>query len=131
MRRRLIGGGFSVGGAVIALLFAFDLVCVSTEAGGAALLMAFSAAGGSPVAAAFSTIAAGGEITALFSSSSRGWAQQLELSARSNTLKLLIAMASLVVRSHQRAPLGVSARLKPQRQRRNVQPSIAATYTGR
>jgi hypothetical protein len=43
----------------------------------------------------------------------------LEFSARSNALKLLIAMASLVVLNHQMALLGVSARLKPQRQRRN------------
>jgi hypothetical protein len=67
VRRRLIGAGFSTGGAVIALLFAFDLVCVSNEAGGTALLMAFSAAGRSAVAAVISATA-GGEITAFFSS---------------------------------------------------------------
>jgi hypothetical protein len=120
VRRRLIGAGFSAGGAVIALLFAFDLVCVSTEAGGTALLIAFSAAGRSLASAAIFAIAAGGEITAFFSSSGRGCVQQLEFSARSNALKLLISMASLVVRSHQMALLGVSARLKPQQQRRKV-----------
>jgi len=122
----LAAGSFSACGAGIALSFAFDLFCVSNEASGTALLIAPSAAAGEDVSAAIS-VTAGAEITVFFSGSGRGCAQQLEFRARSKDLKLLIAMASLVVLNHQIAPLGVSARVKPHRHRRNVQPSSSTT----
>src|SRR6266852_5937682 len=113
-------------GADTALSFAFDFLCVSNEAGDGTVLIAPSAAEGLRVSASICAIA-DGEITASFTGSGRGCAQQLEFSARSKDLKLLISMASLVVLSHQIAPLGVRARLKPQRHRRKVQPSISTT----
>jgi hypothetical protein len=120
----LAGGGFSARGTATALSFAFELLCLSNEACGGALLITLAAAAGADVAAVISATASV-EITAFLRGSGRGCAQQLEFSARSKALKLLIAIASLVVLNHQTAPLGVSARLKPHRQRRKVQPSIS------
>ena len=96
----MTGGGFSACGAGIALSFAFDLLCVSNEATGSALLTTLSSAAGAEVSATIS-VTAGAEITVFFSGAGRGCAQQLEFSVRSKDLKLLIAMAPLVVLNHQ------------------------------
>jgi len=114
-------GGIGVG---TAWSFAFDLPDVSNEAGRGVVLVTLADTGAVGVSVAISATA-GGKITAFFRGSGRGCAQQLEFNARSNNLKLLISTESLVVLNHQMAPPGVSAKLKPQRQRRKVQPSIA------
>jgi len=68
----LAGGGFSACGPGSTWSFAFDLLGVSNEDGGGALL-ALSTAAGAELSAAIPATA-GGEITAFFSASGRGCA---------------------------------------------------------